>query len=209
MTTKETIQSAESPTFREMEPIELWSAKLTFTMPYADFEQKVSTIAQRVGQGFTGFISTDDDGNVTSFTSTRYPRKKYGIASLEDCQLKTSALSEELGATLQVEEHNDSIRVVLGLLEGYDSEAPTHDVDEIHQELSEARVTPAQVFAVRLNEDGTSVYTEPVAVIETSAHSLNNIYQLADRFKQERFTVEDFNNQTAHVVETRYCSEPD
>ena len=200
--------SNQEPHFRETEPVALWSARIALQLPYTEFEQTVSRAAQKNGQRYTGFI-TKDGGTVTSFTRTRYPRKKYGVASIEECQEGMAALADEFGSTLQPEPQQGGFRVVLGLQEGYDNQAPIHSVDEVQHELPTAKITPAEVFAVRHTEDGTSVYTEPVAVIEAPIELIGDVYGIGDRFRQERFTIEDFEQGIAYVVETRFCTEPD
>lgn len=69
----------QGPRYREVEPVALWSARIALRLPYPEFEHIVSRIAQQEGQRYTGFITQDTDGTVTSFTRTRYPRKKTGL----------------------------------------------------------------------------------------------------------------------------------
>jgi hypothetical protein len=121
-----------------------------------------------------------------------------------------AALAEELGSTVQPDPQQDGFRVVLGLVEGYDTKAPTHhSIDEVQQVLQRASITPAGVFAVRYTEAGTSVYTEPAAIIKAPIDLIRDVYDIADRFRQERFTIENFEEGIAYVVETRFCTEPD
>lgn len=197
------------PYFKETEAVELWSARLDLQLSYAEFEQTVIETAQKSGQRYTGFITKDEQGNVTSFTRTRYPRRKYGVATLTECHDGMVVLAAELGSILQPDPHQSGFRIVLGLLEGYDGKAPTHSADEVRQALPGAKVTPAEVFAVRHTEEGTSVYTEPVAIVAGPNDLLGDVYLLADSLRQERFTIEDFDRGIAYVVETRFCTEPD
>lgn len=209
MSTQEGLPIEQAPRFRETEPVGLWSARMDLKLPYIEFEQTVNRVAQTSGQRYTGFITRDDDGNVTSFTRTRYPRKKYGVSSIVECQEGMVALAAELDTNPRPSLQQSGFRVVLGLVEGYDDTAPTHSIDEVREELPGAKVTPAEVFAVRHTQDGTSVYTEPVAIIEAPLDMVSEVYSLGDRLKQERFTIEDFESGIAYVVETRFCTEPD
>lgn len=201
---------AEVPTFTESTPIELWSAELTGTEAYSHFERVVCDVAENNGQAYSGYIVRDEDLVVRSFTRTRYPRKKYGIIPAAECQDGMNDLANALSWTLQPDAQRAGVRVVLGLLEGYDAASQTHSMSEVSTILGNAVVaTEATVFAVRQSSAGVLVYTEPVAVVRGEASALPAIYHLADAFKQERFTVENFDTQTAYLLETRFCTQPD
>lgn len=209
MTEQEPIRQ-ELLRFRETEPVDIWSARLKLHIPYSEFEQAVRSVASRNGQRYTGFVTKDDGGHVTSFTRTRYPRRMYGVASIHECQKGMTELGRELNSEVEADPIAEGFRVVLGLIEGYDPSSPVHSVDEILNELPLAtRVTPAEVFATRNTGDSVSVYTEPVAVIEAPIDLIEDIYRVGDMFRQERFTIEDFERGVAYVVETRFCTEPD
>lgn len=161
-------------------------------------------------QSYTGFFTRDSDNRVLSFTSTRYPRAKYGIPSAEACDTAMSNLSEILGYTYVRDDAIDGdLRIVLGLVEGYDDMSPTHTINEIHTIAPQLRVIPAEVFAIMNTESGISIYTEPVAVIEVSSDQIDSVYSIAHAFRQERFAVEDFTHKAAHMVETLFCRDPD
>lgn len=194
--------------FRETEPISLWSARLGLKLPYADFERTIRRVAAYNNQRYTGFIAKDIDGDVTSFTGTRYPRKKYGVATIDECRAGMLELANSFGSELQRDQAT-GFRVVMGLIEGYDNEAAIHTVEEVQRDLLSARVSSAEVFAIRLQGGAVSVYTEPVAVIEGPLNLIKDVYLLGDRLRQERFTIEDFDDQVSYVVETRFCTEPD
>ncbi len=199
------------PQFKETEPIELWSARLSLQIPYSEFERTVLALASINGQSYTGYISTNDDNEVTSFTRTRYPRKKFGVPSIYECVTSTEELAEAMGGTHVIYQASSKqgFRVVMGLQEGYDIHSPMHTITEVEQVTLDARVTPADIFAVRHTGSEMSVYTEPVAVIQGHTRLLPRIYNLGDTFRQERFTVENFDTHRSYVVETRFCTEPD
>ncbi len=200
---------AQTPCFRETQPADLWSARLTLRLPYADFKHITSRTAQNNGQSYTGFITKDDNGNVTSFTRTRYPRKKYGIASIEACQAGMVTLANELNAIMKPDPQTKDFRVALGLFEGYGDQNPQHSPNEVQQLLPWASILPAEIFALRFHEETTSIYSEPVAIISGPSDRVAQMYSVAENLKQERFTVEDFDKRLAYVVETRFCKEPD
>lgn len=196
------------PYFREMEPITLWSSRLALQVPYSEFKDTLIRVAQNTKQRYTGFITKNEEGGVTSFTRARYPRRKYGVSSIAECETGMKALTTKFGAIIQPDP-TQGIRVVLGLLEGYDTNAATHTIEEARQALPGVQILPAEVLAIRLTDERPSIYTEPVAVIDASTDDLDAIYKLGDSFRQERFTVENFENKSAYVVETRFCTEPD
>ncbi len=198
------------PSFKESDPIELWSTELVGTLAYSEFERIVLATAAANHQRYTGYLEMDEDLNVSSFIRTRYPRKKYGVASIAECEEGVMDLANNLSFGLYPDRQIAGFRVVMGLLEGYDTQSPLHTIDEVSTILGKAILAKqATVFAVRHDANDVSVYTEPVAVLQGATRLLPDVYQLADSFKQERFAVEDFNSGTAYMVETRFCTEPD
>lgn len=196
--------------YKESEPIELWSA--TMPLPHIPFEVFRSTVVNLTrlnGERYTGFIHRDMDGFVTDFTRTRYPRKKYGVTTVAECVAGMWAMADAFDSMVVHDAKQHGIRVVMGLLEGYEEDAPRHSVAEVLHALPDASAEAADVFAVRRAESGVWVYTEPVAVISADSNALHDIYRLGDELRQERFTIEDFDVGKAYMVETRHCTEPD
>ena len=196
--------------FTQLAPVELWSGRLVGAAPYPVFEQAVVDAAVATGSRYTGFIETDGAEVVRAFTRTRYPRRKYGILAVETCIAQTKQLAAALRFGLEPEQQTNGFRVLLGLVEGYDKRSPTHTADEVQNILGPSvTATPASVFAVAPKGYETVVYTEPAAVIRGELGELPAVFALAEAFKQERFTVENFDAGLAHIVETRFCVSPD
>jgi len=206
---KDIDSSDQSPRFRDTEPVELWSTSFNLSVARYEFEEIMERTVEQTDQGFTGFITSDETGNVVSFTVTRYPRSKYGVTSVDDCEAGVAVLAKEFSTNARPDVDRSGFRVVMGLQEGYDAQSPIHTADEVGKWLQGASVSSAEVFAIRPTEEGVSTYTEPVAIIEAPLDMLGEVYDIGDRLRQERFTVEDFEQQMAHVVETRFCTEPD
>jgi hypothetical protein len=202
--------------FRNLPPTELWSATLhsgkELSTKYDEFYDTTRNLSLELNQRFSGFITMTGD-RVNTFTRTRYPRKKYGTPTLDELAHSTEALAARLGATMQIDRvRGNFFRVVLGLLEGYDQQAPVHDLEEVRHALggTSLRAIPAKVFSTRPDGQGNCpVYVEPCAVITGDTGDLPVVYDLADNLRQERFTVEDFSNSQVYVVETSHCAEPD
>ena len=209
MTRIESPSFEPTPHFTELESIPLWSATTPVNLSCADFEQAMRHAVEDGTQSYTGFFTRDLD-TVLNFTSTRYPRAKYGIPSTEACNTAMSNLSEILGhGHVRNNTINGDIRILIGLVEGYNDTLPTHTIDEIHAIAPQLGITPAEVFAIMNTESGISIYTEPVAVIEASLDQIDVIYSIAHAFRQERFAVENFTQRIVYVVETAFCSDPD
>lgn len=196
--------------FRETEPVELWSATMPLPpTPFEVFQSRVLRLAGLNRERYTGFVHLDMDGFVTDFTRTRYPRRKYGVPTVNACVMGMWALADEFDSTVAREEQHGGLRVVMGLKEGYAADAPVHSVADVMYRMPEAQVEAASVFAVRLTDGGASAYSEPVAVVRTGVNARFDLYRLGDDLKQERFSIEDFDAHQAYMVETRYCTEPD
>ncbi len=192
--------------FSYLKPVPLWSGRMALDCEMSEFRDAAIEVSREGGQLLTGFVESKE-GKLTSFTRTRYPRPRYGIPSLAECTIGMDALAEKLGTLWHTEDEQRGVRVVLGLIEGYDPASPVHTASEIAERLPSLTITPAEVFAVR-NAETALIYTEPVAVLNFSTLFLRSVFSLADRFKQERFTVEDFNKKQSYVVETSHCTEP-
>ena len=193
--------------FRETPAIELWSARIPFDVEVEEFQYTAAVFAFETGQRFTGFIEQDE--SQLYFARTRYPRLKYGVSTIAECEEGVALMAERLGEMVHPEPQTAGVRVVLGLLEGYEQGSRVHEVEEVVERLSTAHVEQGEVFSVRPQETGVFVYTEPVAIVRADVSAIPNIYGLADEFGQERFTIENFDTRRAYVVETRHCTEPD
>ena len=194
--------------FRETEPTPLWSRVITCDLSPAEFTERTIQCAQEIEQGFTGF-TTSENGRITSFTRTLYPRKKYGTPSVEECANGVDILADRLGGTVQPDPQTQGVRVVMGLYKGYSTDIIPGAVDTIARRLPNANLGNADVFTVRLNEGGASTYTEPAAVIQTSTANVPTICHLAYELHQERFAIESFDDATTSMIETSHCTGPD
>lgn len=194
--------------FRETESTQLWSRVITCDLSPAEFKEKTVQCARDIGQGFTGF-TTSENGRITSFTRTLYPRKKYGTPTVEECVSGVDVLAGQLNGTVQPDPQTSGIRVVMGLYEGYSTNIIPGAVDAIAGRLPDANLSQADVFTVRLDKDGASTYTEPAVVIRTKETDTLEVCRLAYTLHQERFALENFGQRTASMVETSHCTSPD
>lgn len=111
-------------------------------------------------------------------------------------------------------------RIVLGLYEGQhaagsrgEPDGPDYSVQDVAAQLGAGSiVNSAEVLSIRIAADGnTSYYSEELAEIVFPTTDKQRVYSLGDSMKQERFSVEDFDQQgrLSYMVETRWCQEPD
>lgn len=206
--------------FRELQPVDLWSKKISFpAFGNATFEHEVARISDQTSQSFSGYIQRDQPfGWVRTFTRTRYPRRKYGILNDEQMNESMNVLNDRFDDSDIINDYNlpqglkGDFRVVLGLVEGYETDAPVHTIDEVRQALAGTSLfaMSAEVFSVRPHEPSDrQIYTEPCAIVTGNPRELPAVYDLADAFTQQRFTVEHFGRRQAWVVETPHCTSPD
>lgn len=200
---------SRQPSFIETEPVWLRSDRVDIDVPYTEFEKSVAEVVQETGFRYAGFVTKADNGNVTSFTRTGYPRTKYGVDSYDDHKRSLDLLADKLDSVFEREYKEEVIRTVFGLNEGNGNQALRHDIQEVEEALPNSEVTPAEVFATHPTEQSVSIYNAPAVVVKTPLNMLNQIYRLGHNLKQERFTIENFEVYLAYIVETEYCTESD
>ncbi len=203
--------------FRELAPVELWSGCIQTTVDAPLFAQVLHRVSQEQRFTFFGFLvakAASDAGSEYHFT--HYPRRKYGLATVEACRRALGRLGDLLsrydtGVMAQVETEQlastgVTARVLLGLVEGYGSENHQHALTEVVEHLgTEFAVRPAQIFT----RGPEKMYQEPAALILAKELGLPAVYDLAYQFAQQRFTVERFDQGQAWVVETPHVTQPD
>jgi hypothetical protein len=221
-----TYRSPESynrPTFREIEPLPQWSARIPTNVPYDTFVEVVLQAAEATQHRYTGTLTRDpENNNVASFTRTRFPRNKYGPSPTDElCLAGVQYLASKFDVAIERDvQHSGISRIVLGLYEGQhdtggrnEPDGPDHSVQEVAAWLGAGfSVRPAEVFSIRIGADGrASFYSEEVAEITFPTAQKQRVYDLGDSMKQERFSVEDFYDQggRAYMVETQWCQDPD
>jgi len=216
-------ESTQLPTFREIEPIPQWSARITLDDPYDLFVDLALRAAADTQHRYTGTLTRDPaTGNVTSFTRTRFPRNKYGPPpTIEACEAGMLYLAGLLWSVATREElPPGTSRIVLGLYEGQHTIGRRHELQGTDYSLAhiatqlgaDFTINPAEVFSVRLGNDGSaSYYSEEAAEIVLTTVDKRQVYALGAAMKQERFSVEDFDEQSgrSYMVETQWCQEPD
>lgn len=81
-----------------------------------------------------------------------------------------------------------------------------HTLEEVQKELGdEFDLTQAEIYSA----GPWGKYTEPAIVIEGDKTQVQRVYALAEKFRQARIAVEDLQAGQSHMVETKYCGDPD
>jgi len=196
--------------FRELTPIEHWSASISLDgVSQREFDCALNYVILCTGQNFLGFI--DRERNM--YIRSRYPRKKYGIPSIEECRESMSLLGNVLHKTVTEKKERDKLcfRIVLGLVEGYGEQNTCHSIDLVRNSLpSSLNIRKGKIYSAGfLYNSDYAVYKEPAAIIEGPCDAIMSVYRLAVELNQERFTVDEFFSFVSFTVETRHCRHPD
>ena len=81
-----------------------------------------------------------------------------------------------------------------------------HTLEEVQKELGdEFDLTQSEIYSA----GPWGKYTEPAIVIEGDKAQIKKVYALAEKFRQARIAVEDLQAGQSHMVETKYCEDPD
>ena len=210
------VRTIHGSSFRELTPIEHWSGYLTVSNMTGDqFEKILQTVARDVNIRISGWKIDNKNSDSFTFYICRQQRKKYGpVPPPEKYEEALRKLAEKTDSHYVVEssESNVGFRVLFGLRKGYDPTSGDHDFKEVTKDLKveEGFVnTKATILASKPNGE---TYTENAVLITGDSPKIDKVYNLADRYNQERFTIEDFgtpNQPITYSVETKHCTEPE
>lgn len=206
---KTLVHPENKPNFRELCPEELWGGSVHVKgTSDQDFEIIMSETATELDFTLSGY-RTPKTAEEFEYHFSRYPRRKFGpVAPIEKYRDALTRLSGKLNTEAKEDQKVERpiFRIVLGLQEGYDKEARVHTIEEVKQELGEeVNLMSVEIYSV----GAWGKYTEPAVVLECDNVNLVKVYALAEKFHQARFAVEDLHNNQSHIVETKYCSDPD
>jgi len=127
------------------------------------------------------------------------------ITSIEDAKQKIQAQIgdiSEFGIELNNLEDLEQLKEILEKTNfGQD-----HTLAEIKAELGDGfHLTKTEIYSA----GSWGNYTEPAVVIEGDKSQLQKIYALTEKYHQARIAVEDLQEGTSRMVETKYCEDPD
>ena len=208
----------QNSSFRELPPIEHWAGYVTVSnLTKAQFEKVLQEVAKEVKIRISGWIIDSKNSNDFTYYMCRQQRQKYGpiVPPPKKYEKVLKTLAEKTGSHFVIEngENKTGFRVLFGLRKGYDPASKDHDFKEVTRDLKEEEGfinTKATILAAK--PDG-EIYTENAVLITGKLSQRDKVYTLADIYKQERFTIEDFGNlkeePITYSVETRHCTEPE
>ncbi len=127
------------------------------------------------------------------------------ISSLEDAK---KALESEIGNIsefgIDLNQINDLNELKSNLEKA--NFGKEHTAEEVKKELGDNfEIAPAEIFSA----GPWGNYSEPAVVIEGNKAQVQKVYALAEKFHQSRIAVEDLQAGLSHMVETKYCEDPD
>jgi len=190
--------------FRELAPEQFWRGSVDLQkIGDEDLSTALSEIASGLQFTYSGYRGD------SKYHFSRYPRRKFGpVAPVEQYQTALRKLGDRLRTPIKEEAKSEQpvVRVLLGLQEGYNKETKLHTAQEVEIELGhDITIKPVEIYSV----GPWGKYQEPAVVVECDPTDLQKIYDLAEKFHQARFAVEDLHAGTARMVETKYCTDPD
>lgn len=205
-------QAIEKPVqFTERPPVEWWAGEVATAFPDDVFEARLAKSAKDLSFRFSGYRTPRGKGGVFKYNPSSYVRRNFGpLPTTEQYRDALRVLTDSIAGLSREEKKTEQprFRVLFGLVEGYDpAQTVTHTPEEIKEILGDTfTVESAEILAIG---GGRDRYVEPAAVIEGDLAQLNKIYELADRFRQERIVVQDMKAGKSYAVETRWCKHPD
>lgn len=202
--------------FKELSPTELWGGNILLADTDLNFaKQCIRKAATATGQNCFGYFVGalhNLPGSPKRFHMSRYPRAKYGPFPTDEAlaSLMHEIISETRAFGFEEPAISvPSFRTVLGLREGYTG-GVTHHFSEARSFLDpKVAILPAEIYAVRVNGTNCEVYEEPAVYISGGLQFSSELFALTLMLKQHRYSFENLETKTAHIVETPHCDSPD
>lgn len=130
---------------------------------------------------------------------------KGNIASVEDAKKVIEAEIEDLSEVGIDINKFSSLEELKDALEKTNF-GKDHTLGEVQSALGEGfDLVPAEIYSA----GSWGKYTEPAIIIEGDKSQVQKVYALAEKFRQARIAVENLQDWQSHMVETKYCEDPD
>ena len=206
--------------FRLTEPVDIWGGNVLLqNINKEKFIDGLIGLSNDLKIAFPGYFLIYETGVASAYHISRYSRKKYGQSpSIETCRNVLKIIGDKFNISVEEEQisKNSSFRILFGLQEGYEK-GVVHTIQEVKDELRKClpnKDVLEKYFGIVQGEICTirngSCYTEDAAVITVKdINRIIDVFSLAERFSQERISVEDFSEGITYMVETKYCKTPD
>ncbi|PIP27227.1 MAG: hypothetical protein COX30_03030 [Candidatus Moranbacteria bacterium CG23_combo_of_CG06-09_8_20_14_all_39_10] len=137
--------------------------------------------------------------------------EKIDKGEISDLETAKSEIEKLIGQAVRENNIADKINVAESLEEIKNILSQTnlgknHTLEEVQAELGEGfDLRNASIYSA----GSWGNYQEPAVVIEGNQANLSKVYALAEKFKQARIAVENLKDGKSHMVETKYCEDPD
>ncbi|WP_143231240.1 hypothetical protein [Actinosynnema sp. ALI-1.44] len=168
--------------------------------PLAAVRQALDDLADATGWPVNAFAYGTAD-TVDELLIYRDPSQRHGIPSVIESEGAAHTLAAASGWTLATNQAPArGILVGFELREGYEPDAPLHDIGELLNVLPAAELTSCRQ-AWLISARGTRRRQELCAVLRGSSELLPAITIAAGKFQQERFVVTDLAQQRVYAMQ--------
>ncbi len=203
------IIQVEESKFRQTEPIDIWGGNVLLqNVEKEEFIDKLIQLSNGLKLSFPGYFIYKENSSPIYHIS-RYSRKQYGPPpEIERCRDALERIGSEFNISVEEEQvqMSQKFRTVLGLREGYEQGSYTRSIEEVKRELKEGfDLEKGEICTIR----NGGCYREEAVVITGDIDKIQKVFLLAEKFLQERFSVEDFSSNLTYMLETKHCKEPD
>lgn len=134
--------------------------------------------------------------------------EKEEIVELEEIKEKVQKLIGQSTEVIELREKIKNAESIEDIKDILNSEnlSKNHTIEEVKSELGDSFILKeASIYTA----GPWGEYKEPAVVIEGDSKRIHDVYNLAEKFKQERIAVENLKEGKSYMVETKYCENPD
>ncbi|MCL5093950.1 MAG: hypothetical protein M1355_02370 [Patescibacteria group bacterium] len=208
---KNILPELSTSEFRELKPAPIWGGNILIDRKDIEpLKEAIKEVVQVTKINCFGYFLFGKEE--TYYHISRYPRRKYSqLPDDQELEYLLKEISKRVDKRREVEplSPGERFRILTCPREGYSGDK-VHSIQEAREKLGEGIIlTPAEIFTVRYEGEGSLIFNEEAFVVEGELKDLSKAYSLAEQFKQERFSVENFRTLNTRVVETKYCTAPD
>jgi hypothetical protein len=201
--------------FKEHPTTPLWSARVdVMGLKPHEFHEVLRQTALGIGTFVDGYFLSHPNGGIRyQFSLFPERRPEIGVIPISQCEDTLKELRLRLNGTAKVSQPDyleaiksgAQFRVLLGLKvgESNNGNSETHRYDDVATALGgKANHQKAEIYSVG---GARGLYTEPAILVTGKLDQLEHVYDAAQRFGQERFSVEKLVEEIAYIVETTHA----
>lgn len=129
---------------------------------------------------------------VYSVTLARDPSRTHGVPSVEDCERAVGEISA--GGTWAVTPRVSGVMVAMGLREGYATDSRVWTLPDLLDLWPDTTGPEVTLVSARMVDGGMRWWEEPCVLLTPDAVDTGRLDEMADRMRQERYTITDHTN---------------